>query len=274
MPATFHDTSSIVAGERSAATSKIGQCYVEGGATWALSGFAGIETIKGLGVPERAIWVKSGGSWTMSQDSGVNIGTSNAGIYYGGQIRVNATGAFISAGGVSMGGEIGVPTILSSPDMDTTGQITLDGTLQIDGDSPEFYALAVGADHAAILNVSAGATFHIPGTSVQISSGALTVGSNLTLPTGFTIVSDEGAVLAIFTHSPGSGHTVDFTDTSFSDMTRGAVNAWSWDFGDSSSSTLQNPTHTYASAGTYTVALTVTTVGGATSTGGVPVVVS
>jgi PKD repeat protein len=35
--------------------------------------------------------------------------------------------------------------------------------------------------------------------------------------------------------------------------------SWSWDFGDGETSTERNPTHTYASAGLYTVSLTVTT---------------
>jgi PKD repeat protein len=38
----------------------------------------------------------------------------------------------------------------------------------------------------------------------------------------------------------------------------GSVVAWNWDFGDGSTSTAQNPSHTYAAAGTYSVILTVT----------------
>ena len=45
----------------------------------------------------------------------------------------------------------------------------------------------------------------------------------------------------------------------------GAVTAWSWDFGDGSGSSLQNPAHTYASPGTYRVQLRVTDDGGATA---------
>jgi hypothetical protein len=38
----------------------------------------------------------------------------------------------------------------------------------------------------------------------------------------------------------------------------GHIVAWSWDFGDGTTSTEQNPTHTYAAAGTYQVTLLVT----------------
>ena len=46
---------------------------------------------------------------------------------------------------------------------------------------------------------------------------------------------------------------VDFTDQS-----TGGITSWSWNFGDDSSSTEQNPRHTYNSPGRYTVSLTVT----------------
>jgi PKD repeat protein len=48
--------------------------------------------------------------------------------------------------------------------------------------------------------------------------------------------------------------TVTFTDLS----TGGNINTWNWDFGDRSTSTEQNPVHTYEKKGTYTVTLTVT----------------
>jgi PKD repeat protein len=44
----------------------------------------------------------------------------------------------------------------------------------------------------------------------------------------------------------------------------GTVESWSWDFGDGVSSTVRNPTHTYATAGAYQVRLTVTDNGAAT----------
>ena len=50
--------------------------------------------------------------------------------------------------------------------------------------------------------------------------------------------------------------TVTFTDQSYDPD--GTIVSWLWDFGDGNTSTAQNPVHTYASDGTYSVALTVT----------------
>ena len=55
----------------------------------------------------------------------------------------------------------------------------------------------------------------------------------------------------------GAPLTVNFSDTS-----AGTVTAWSWDFGDGGTSTLQNPAHTYAADGLYTVSLTASSAAG------------
>ena len=60
-----------------------------------------------------------------------------------------------------------------------------------------------------------------------------------------------------------NGLTCSFTSTS-SDPD-GTIVAYSWTFGDGGTSTAQNPSHTYAAGGTYTVKLTVTDNGGATA---------
>jgi gliding motility-associated-like protein len=51
--------------------------------------------------------------------------------------------------------------------------------------------------------------------------------------------------------------SVTFTDLSV--PSEGVIASWLWDFGDGATSTLQNPTHTYASAQSYTVGLTIIT---------------
>ena len=60
-------------------------------------------------------------------------------------------------------------------------------------------------------------------------------------------------VVAYFSASPKSGLAP--LNVSFSDNSIGAT-SWSWDFGDGSTSVVQNPTHTYEESGSYTVSLT------------------
>ncbi len=68
------------------------------------------------------------------------------------------------------------------------------------------------------------------------------------------VVGSAPALVADFTWQQQSNSlAVDFTDTSSGEPT-----SWSWDLGDGSSSTAQNPSHTYATAGDYTVTLTAT----------------
>lgn len=71
--------------------------------------------------------------------------------------------------------------------------------------------------------------------------------------TNYITVND--APTADFSGSPTSG--IEPLSVSFTDLSTGA-SSWSWDFGDGGSSTQQNPSHTYNTAGTYTVVLTAT----------------
>jgi len=67
---------------------------------------------------------------------------------------------------------------------------------------------------------------------------------------------------------PVAGFTADGTEgdqpltVTFTDTSEGDIEEWLWDFGDGSTSDLQNPSHTYTSSGTFTVSLTVTGEGG------------
>ncbi|MEI6555648.1 MAG: PKD domain-containing protein [Paludibacter sp.] len=69
------------------------------------------------------------------------------------------------------------------------------------------------------------------------------------------LTSDRIAPIAGIKANVRSGFAplnVTFTDDSK------LANSWAWDFGDGGTSTLKNPTHTYAAVGKYTVKLTVT----------------
>ncbi|HJV65848.1 MAG TPA: PKD domain-containing protein, partial [Geomonas sp.] len=69
--------------------------------------------------------------------------------------------------------------------------------------------------------------------------------------------------VADFSATPQTG-TVPLS-VSFTDSSVGSITGWLWDFGDSTTSTQQNPSHVYNSAGSYTVTLTVTGSGGSNS---------
>lgn len=88
------------------------------------------------------------------------------------------------------------------------------------------------------------------------SSGSYLVRLTVSGPSGESTKTDTVVVVgrptADFTFVV-NGLNVDFVDQSTNSPAQ-----WSWDFGDAATSTTQNPTHTYAAAGTYDATLVVT----------------
>ncbi len=88
----------------------------------------------------------------------------------------------------------------------------------------------------------------------------------------YDIVTDVMRWRLYLTPGTTPGPAADFSGTplsgtaplavAFTDLTANTPTAWSWTFGDSTSSTAQNPTHSYTAVGNYTVALTATNAGG------------
>jgi hypothetical protein len=80
------------------------------------------------------------------------------------------------------------------------------------------------------------------------------------LPVRYDAASSSTPPTAAFTGTPLSGAgsvTTQFTSTSTGNPT-----SYAWTFGDGGTSTAKSPSHTYTTAGTYTVALTVSNAGG------------
>jgi len=72
-------------------------------------------------------------------------------------------------------------------------------------------------------------------------------------------VGERQAPQALFTFSPTQPSVVDAVQlTDQSSDPDGQVVSWTWEFGDGTTSTDRNPTHTYSRKGTFTVKLTVT----------------
>src|SRR5208282_2572686 len=108
-------------------------------------------------------------------------------------------------------------------------------------------------------------TYATAGTYTVSLNATNAGGSNITTQAGFITVLPTPPV-AKFTGTPTSGTaplTVQFTDKS-----TGSPTSWNWTFGDGSlvNATMQNPVHTYATAGTYTVSLNATNAGGSNIT--------
>jgi PKD repeat protein len=74
-----------------------------------------------------------------------------------------------------------------------------------------------------------------------------------TVTVGGTVVNPPVAAFTASATIINTGDSVSFTDQSTNNPT-----SWSWNFGDGTTSNQQNPTHTFNTAGTYTVALTAT----------------
>lgn len=74
-----------------------------------------------------------------------------------------------------------------------------------------------------------------------------------TLPLEDCII-DDGSLLPSFT-ADGNAGAIPFL-VNFTDTTQGGPDGWLWDFGDGTTSRLQNPSHTYTVGGSYDVTLT------------------
>ncbi len=102
------------------------------------------------------------------------------------------------------------------------------------------------------------------GTYTVTLTATNSAGSNTTSSTGYITVDSIISPVVSFSADIKSG-TVPFT-VQFTDTSSYSPAAWEWSFGDGSSSTEENPLHTYTTAGSYSVTLTATNAGGSRTT--------
>jgi len=149
-------------------------------------------------------------------------------------------------------------TITNGSGVGINGVNVSNGSVSTTTNSSGTYTLTNLANGTYTITPSlSGYTFSPVNRSVTIS-GANVTGQNFT----GTATSNANPV-ANFSFTT-SNLTATFTDSSTD--SDGTIASRSWNFGDSTTSTTTNPSHTYAAAGTYNVALTVTDNGGATNT--------
>jgi PKD repeat protein len=125
-----------------------------------------------------------------------------------------------------------------------------------DVDSSDVYsALPLGNYHRPIYTGTYNLTFSAQGyQSRTINNISVTNGNTVVRNVKLKPIAPAASFIADITSV--CNDTIQFTDLS------GGVDSWLWDFGDGSTSTLQNPAHYYTSSGTYTVSLTVTNCAG------------
>jgi len=109
-------------------------------------------------------------------------------------------------------------------------------------------------------------TYQVTGTYTAKVTVTDNAGATATAEIGITVTPNQPPTVAVTAKPTGGGAplTVNFTATA--QDPDGAIAGYAWEFGDNSTSTEQNPTHTYNAAGAYTAKVTVTDNAGATAT--------
>lgn len=120
--------------------------------------------------------------------------------------------------------------------------------------------------------LASGATgwHHVVASKIKTPAGAESSGNYTKAAAGAS--GGDGIVIALKPFVAAVTPAADFTGTplsgvwplsvAFTDASTNTPTSWAWTFGDGGTSSSQNPTHSYAAGGTYTVVLVATNAGG------------
>lgn len=151
------------------------------------------------------------------------------------------------------------------------------GSSVIEGDTVAFMGSANDAEDGDVANTLEWTSDldGVIGQGVSFSTNSLSVGQHTVTASAADSQAANGVALVTLTveaapvnelPSAEFSFQVNHLDVNFADASGdndGAVVAWAWDFGDGNISSLANPSHSYASGGSYEVTLTVTDNSGA-----------
>lgn len=178
------------------------------------------------------------------------------------------------AGGPSLSKIQETGTIALSVATPVSGDFSFNPTPPLSGQSTSFTTSISGGVGPYTLTWNLGDGSTTTGASpshVYLSSGSYTVVLNATdsagrlLTKSHTIGVAPGPVsgtLSIAPTAPSVGQTLTFNATAIGGT---APYTYAWNFGDGSTGSAANPTHTYSAGGNYTVTVTITDAGGRSS---------
>ena len=150
-------------------------------------------------------------------------------------------------------------------------EIMLDGSQSsdIDGDTLSYSWTIPDIPNLSIINANtANPTLTAPyvdesGQTIIVTLTVSDPGNASNQSTATVTVSNMSSPEVSFSANPYTGMVP--LNVEFHDQSTGMPEQWSWEFGDGTTSTKQNPVHVYTSSGVYTVRLTVEGPGGESS---------